>query len=109
MTWIPCSERLPNKYGQYLVTILIFGDKYVDILNFAKGKFYESDDEWGDVDYTDEVIAWTLLPIPYGIIAEQTEPIDTIEVGAELSPKEYYISVNGDDSFRVMRAEQTER
>ena len=38
----------------------------------------------------------------------QTEPIDTIEVGAELSPKEYYISVNGDDSFKVMRAEQTE-
>lgn len=34
-------------------------------MSFRKGKFYETDDEWGDVEY-DDVTAWMPLPKPYG-------------------------------------------
>ena len=64
--WIPCSERLPSEQGQYLVTFpLCNGEPWVYILSFNKGKFYETDDEWGDVEY-DDVTAWMPLPKPYG-------------------------------------------
>lgn len=64
--WIPCSESLPSKQGQYLVTFpLCNGDPWVYVLSFCKGKFYETDDEWGDVEY-DDVTAWMPLPKPYG-------------------------------------------
>ena len=64
-TWIPCSERLPNEQGQYLVTFsLCNGEPWVYILSFNKGKFYETDDEWGDVEYGD-VTAWMPLPEPW--------------------------------------------
>ena len=63
--WIPCSERLPSEQGQYLVTFpLCNGDPWVYVLSFSKGKFYETDDEWGDVEY-DDVTAWMPLPKPY--------------------------------------------
>ena len=63
--WIPCSERLPSEQGQYLVTFPICnGEPWVYILSFNKGKFYETDDEWGDVEY-DDVTAWMPLPKPY--------------------------------------------
>ena len=45
--WIPCS--LGNE------------EPWVYILSFNKGKFYETDDEWGDVEY-DDVTAWMPLP-----------------------------------------------
>lgn len=64
--WIPCSERLPSEQGQYLVTFPpCNGDPWVDVLSFHKGKFYETDDEWGDVEY-DDVTTWMPLPKPYG-------------------------------------------
>ena len=63
--WIPCSERLPNEQGQYLVTFpLCNGEPWVYVLSFNKGKFYETDDEWGDVEY-DDVTAWMPLPEPW--------------------------------------------
>lgn len=63
--WIPCTERLPSEKGQYLVTFpLCNGEPWVYVLSFCKGKFYETDDEWGDVEY-DDVTAWMPLPKPY--------------------------------------------
>ena len=63
--WIPCSERLPSEQGQYLVTFpLCNREPWVYILSFNKGKFYETDDEWGDVGY-DDVTAWMPLPEPW--------------------------------------------
>ena len=60
--WIPCSERLPSEQGQYLVTFPLCNEEpWVYILSFNKGKFYETDDEWGDVEY-DDVTAWMPLP-----------------------------------------------
>lgn len=64
--WIPCSERLPSEQGQYLVTTYAYNDyHYVDVLSFHKGKFYETDSEWGDV-VDNGVVAWMPLPKPYG-------------------------------------------
>ena len=64
--WIPCSERLPSEQGQYLVTTYAYNDyHYVDVLSFHKGKFYETDSEWGDVA-DNGVVAWMPLPKPYG-------------------------------------------
>lgn len=63
--WIPCTERLPSEQGQYLVTFpLCNGEPWVYVLSFCKGKFYETDDEWGDVEY-DDVTAWMPLPNPW--------------------------------------------
>ena len=63
--WIPVSERLPNKSGDYLATIPLDADEtYVDVLTFHKGRFYEDDDEWG-ATYHDDVLAWMPLPEPY--------------------------------------------
>lgn len=63
--WIPCSERMPSEQGQYLVTISLYDNStYVDVLHFHKGKFYEIDSEWGNVEY-DDVTAWMPLPKPW--------------------------------------------
>ena len=65
MEWIPCEERLPNKQDDYLVTIPLDNNSaYVGVLHFHKGKFYDTDSEWGDVIY-DDVTAWMTLPKPY--------------------------------------------
>ena len=73
MEWIPTSERLPSEQGQYLVTFpLCNGEPWVYILSFNKGKFYETDDEWGDVEY-DDVTAWMPLPKPYTADTSQTD------------------------------------
>ena len=70
--WIPCEERLPSEQGQYLVTFpLCNGDPWVYVLNFCKGKFYETDDEWGDVEY-DDVTAWMPLPEPWKGAEDET-------------------------------------
>ena len=61
--WIPCSERLPEKDGEYLVTMLYFGEKTVALDWFSH---YETDDEdngkplW--VYGYDNVIAWMPRP-----------------------------------------------
>ena len=72
MKWTPVTERLPNKQGEYLVTTSADDEyKYVEIQYFNKCKFYNANDEWGDM-YDEGVTAWAPLPEPYE--AEQTEP-----------------------------------
>lgn len=52
--WIPCSERLPEEEGVYLVTKPNFGNWVVDTMYFCRGSF------------TDKyVIAWQPLPEAY--------------------------------------------
>lgn len=58
--WIPCSERLPEEEGYYLITI-----KYYHLHNpVVMGCNFE-EDEWWNVDKDDEVIAWRELPEPF--------------------------------------------
>ena len=52
--WIPCSERLPDRNGEYLVTTKE-GEVYQDTLQFLC--------QWDDCG--DDVIAWMPLPKPY--------------------------------------------
>lgn len=79
--WIPCSERLPDKAGEYLVTHGSNLDGYrrvgikmyspnlhnVDKFDFPNKKrpgWYDYDSEYGHYEWND-VIAWMLLPEPY--------------------------------------------
>ena len=50
--WIPCSERLPDQNGKYLV---VGRQKAINILKFDGGRWYG---KWG-------VVAWKPLPEPY--------------------------------------------
>ena len=56
--WIPCSERLPNEDGFYLVTI-------TDGEQIAVCKMPFVEFEWKDNWFDDEVIAWMPLPSAY--------------------------------------------
>lgn len=79
--WIPVSERLPEKDGEYLVTVSSFCGlpSRIDVLSFAtdlheideydfpehKCGFWDSDSEWGYLE-VDDVLAWMpSLPEPY--------------------------------------------
>lgn len=59
--WIPCSERLPEEYGEYLVC-----NKYG-----VYGLGFPHKDKYGNIyvetesEYITEVIAWQPLPEPY--------------------------------------------
>lgn len=60
--WIPCSERLPEKWGDYLVTIKWKGVESGNVYTEIHTAVYdERAKEW---DYTD-VIAWMPLPDAY--------------------------------------------
>lgn len=54
--WIPCSERLPNVNGDYLVTFRYLIFYPVEVCEFKDGK-------WESGMY--DVVAWSLLPDPY--------------------------------------------
>ena len=79
--WIPCSERLPEKAGRYLVTYGSNLDGYrqvcmkmyspnlhnVDEFDFPNKKrpgWYDYDSEYGHYEW-DDVIAWMPLPEVY--------------------------------------------
>ena len=67
--WIPCSERLPEENGQYLITIKYkhVNDSYEDV--------YAEHGEWldgkwdmfcfGHCGEVEDIIAWMPLPEPY--------------------------------------------
>ena len=59
--WIPCSERLPNKEGEYLVTDVAGGVKTVEVDMLLH---YEDDGKpfWC---YSQNPIAWCEKPEPY--------------------------------------------
>ena len=73
--WIPCSERLPEEYGEYLVTYKSDGDqKFMDIVEYEPS--FEFDHEknrfkgnWLFADdcrsVNPEVLAWMPLPEIY--------------------------------------------
>ena len=59
--WIPCTERLPEKSGRYLVTNTRLGAFEVTENIFYNGKG-EAPEGWL---YEDGTIAWMPLPEPY--------------------------------------------
>ena len=76
LKWIPVTERVPDKDGDYLVIKDLSGDPYTDILGFAvdgdkicrfdlsgeKNCFYYYYD--GEYISTDNVTHWMPLPQP---------------------------------------------
>jgi hypothetical protein len=63
--WIPCSERLPEKVGNYLVSD-IYGNVYSSYFDYLKGKkCFIYDDDWDELTEDDTAIAWKPLPEPY--------------------------------------------
>ena len=62
--WIPCSERLPEKYGEYLITTTYLDEPYVTTDEY----FSYGWDDWGR-----DVVAWAETPKPWkGKKDEQT-------------------------------------
>ena len=63
--WIPCSERLPEESGEYLVTSKIYfvPDHVDEIDNYVGVKISHYSTRCGWLD--DEVMAWQPLPEPY--------------------------------------------
>lgn len=68
--WIPCSKRLPEEIGDYIVTEdLSDGVLAVYVSSFGHvrtGKlcFYYEDED-GRAITIDDIVAWMPLPIPY--------------------------------------------
>ena len=63
--WIPCSERLPEKHGYYIVQTDGSHNSVIDIAEY--GKFFRKPEyeyvwEWNKAS---KVIAWMELPKPY--------------------------------------------
>lgn len=54
--WIPCSERLPETNGDYLVTFRYLIFYPVEVCEFKNGK-------WDSGMY--DVVAWMFVPEPY--------------------------------------------
>lgn len=54
--WIPCSERLPEKYGEYLITTTYLNEPYVTTDEY----FSYGWDDWGR-----DVVAWAERPKPW--------------------------------------------
>lgn len=73
--WIPVTERLPKKYGQYLVTFIPSGGTlwtkvliafYSDLMGIAKPSFHIGEvGKDSFVNINEQVIAWMPLPTPY--------------------------------------------
>lgn len=73
--WIPCRERLPEKYGQYLVTFIpsagtlwtcVLIARYSDLMGIAKPSFHIGNVGKNDfANITEQVTAWMPLPEPW--------------------------------------------
>lgn len=91
--WIPVEERMPEEYGEYLVTIVpsagyLWAKRIIanfsDLMGIVKKPIFYTG-EVGKIDFediTDMVIAWRPLPEPY-TLKKETEtdcfkvPVDT--------------------------------
>ncbi|MBS5431960.1 MAG: hypothetical protein KHX75_12925 [Lachnospiraceae bacterium] len=74
--WIPVEKRLPEEYGEYLVTIVTSAGylwakriiaNFSDLMGIVKKPIFYTG-EVGKIDFediTDMVIAWSPLPEPY--------------------------------------------
>ena len=62
LKWTLTEDRLPEKEGDYLVTIPLDHTPYIFILGFHDGKFFG---DRGDEPNNKRVIAWMELPEPY--------------------------------------------
>lgn len=74
--WIPVEERMPEEYGEYLVTIVpsagyLWAKRIIanfsDLMGIVKKPIFYTG-EVGKIDFediTDMVIAWRPLPEPY--------------------------------------------
>ena len=66
--WIPCSERLPEESGQYIITVkYVHVDGYEDL--YAEHGEWDGD-RWdmfcfGHCGEVEGIIAWMSLPEPY--------------------------------------------
>lgn len=80
--WIPCSERLPEKSGRYLVTrgSNVCGSlwnkvgilNYSDLMGLKKEKIWWSGNVGkSDFETYDDVLAWMPLPKPYNAETKQ--------------------------------------
>ena len=63
LQWIPCSERLPEKDGEYLAWIRYDRHEFMSIEDFECSGLLAQWNFEGRND--DEVIAWMPLPEPY--------------------------------------------
>lgn len=74
--WIPCSERLPEESGRYLVTRglnacgslwnRIYIANYSDLMGIKSEKiWWQGNVGKSDFERIDDVIAWMPLPEPY--------------------------------------------
>ena len=64
--WIPCSERLPEKVGRYLITAVWKDGEFEK--HSVYNAVYESDNLWHGEGYKlvpYKLIAWQPLPEPY--------------------------------------------
>lgn len=65
--WIPCSERLPEEDGVYIISfkeysgLICCAVAYLT-LNHPKWKWWDLENEY---EYYEAVIAWQPLPAPY--------------------------------------------
>lgn len=68
--WIPVTEKLPDKEGQYLVTTSIWGicDGNFKAMPCISLDLYKNGEWWSE----DEAItAWMPLPKPYGAVSRR--------------------------------------
>ena len=56
--WIPCSERLPDKHGVYLVT-----GENGHVFEYDYSDFTTHNEKWSYCG--NEIVAWRPLPEPY--------------------------------------------
>ena len=54
--WIPCSERMPEEDGCYLVTTTGTNNDIIDIAHYTEGIWHKAS----------RIKAWMPLPEPYG-------------------------------------------
>ena len=62
MNWTLTEERLPEKDGDYLVTIPMDHTPYIHILGFHNGVFFG---DKGEEPNNKRILAWMELPEPY--------------------------------------------